>query len=129
MKKSLICLLAIALLGASTLYAGEPVKNGDEPVKTTKAYTFKELKAKYGENLIIANGTFQDEDVIQVQENPAPGDCNGRPCRAAIAQASKQLQAEANACCCSFAAGIVCCEGGLFVEYLVLFEPDNGCTP
>lgn len=129
MRKSLICMAVCAIFGASTLFAGEPVKTGDEPVKTTKAFTFKQLKEKYGENLIIESGTFQDDDVIQVMETPAPGDCHGRPCRAAIAQASKQLQAEANSCCCSFAAGIVCCEGGFFVEYLVLFEPDNGCTP
>ena len=122
MKKMKLLPIAMMLFAFVAFSFSAMASDGD-----TKTLTYAQLKAQYGVEsiqFIDANMDLQDDDIVQIMENP----CGGvQVCAAALALARIDAQRLANDCCCVQLYGALCCEPstGAMVNVLGIATPNS----
>lgn len=121
MKKGIFSVL-IALVVSFTFFSFRTDENGNDGF-TTREYTIGELKAIYGDNIILDEGVELSElkTVTLIQSSNPCANSSSEVCGAAEAQARKYAQDLANECCCVVTFGWECCDPSTGTENSFLF--------
>lgn len=121
----LIAFLFVFLVSGQ-LFAGDPPAGFKVEVTTT---TVAELKAKFGDNIVLAEGMQLDETATVIMAKAA-NPCDAYPefdlCGPVAAEAGRAARAYANACCCEVLYGWECCDPSSGpVSYLAIASPNH----